>query len=301
MAANNETFTQEELDTYLSHIKYEGSRDPTLENLTKLMLCNLAKVPFEDVDLHYHPSHTHHIEQNSVFDKVTKRVRGGYCFQLNKLFSILLRTLGYDIFVVAGRIAENKEGNFLGFTHRLSIVTLNNQKYLVDVGFGGNNILAPMPIVDGYTTKMIGEEEAKIVHQPIKYSKSQEPIWQYHYRHKPDEEWTVAYCFILLEFFEADFQMGNFYTANSFDVPFTHFLLGAKIVLKDGVPVGRLTLLGDTFKLRDASGVKVLKECKTEQERIAALKEYFGIELIQEEIDAIKGRKVALADGEANV
>lgn len=301
MAANDQTFSQEELETYLSHIKYEGSREPNMENLKKLILCNLSAIPFENIDLHYHPSHTHIIEQKSVFDKFTKRLRGGYCFQLNQLFSILLRTLGYDIFVIAGRIAENTEGKFMGFTHRLTIVTLEDQKYLVDVGFGGNNVLCPMPIKDGYTAKMIGEEEVKIVHQPIKYSKSQDPIWQIHYRHKPEDQWTVAYCFLLLEFFEEDFKLGNFYTSTSKDVIFAQYLLAAKIILKDGVPVARLNMFGGTFKLKTADGVEILQECKTEQERIDGLERYFGIKLTKEEIEAVKGRVVALPEAEAKL
>ena len=296
MTANNETFSQEELETYLSYIKYDGNRDPNMENLKKLMLCNLSTIPFENLDLHYHPSYAHVIDQIPFFDKVTKRIRGGYCLQLNYLFSILLQTLGYDVLVSAGRVANSIEGKFGGFTHRITIVTLENQMYLVDVGFGGTNILCPMPLIDGYTTKMIGDEEARIVNQPIKYSKTKQPIWQYHYRYKPNEEWIIAYCFTLLEFFKEDFKVGNYYTSTYEDVLFTNNLLAVKLILKEGVPVARLSLLNDRFKLKTAGRVEILRECKTEQERIDGLKEYFGIELTEEEIEAIKGRKVALSE-----
>lgn len=51
--------------------------------------------------------------------------------------------------------------------------------------------------------------------------------------------------------------------------------------------IGSVTLFKETIREQKGSERKLIKECKTEDERVEALREIFGIELTGEERNAI--------------
>ena len=73
-------------DAYLSRIGFDGKAEPTFDCLKKLMSCHLAAVPFENLDV-YHGGIEPSLETDAMFEKIVTNRRGGYCFELNGLFS----------------------------------------------------------------------------------------------------------------------------------------------------------------------------------------------------------------------
>ena len=57
---------------------------------------------------------------------------------------------------------------------------------------------------------------------------------------------------------------------------------------------GKRMLVNGTVKENLGGRTKVVQECKTEDERVEALKKWFGIELGQEEIEGIRGFQTEL-------
>lgn len=57
---------------------------------------------------------------------------------------------------------------------------------------------------------------------------------------------------------------------------------------------GKRMLVDGVVKENLGGKTKILKECKTEVERVEALQEYFGIELTDDEKEAISGYKTEL-------
>jgi len=53
---------------------------------------------------------------------------------------------------------------------------------------------------------------------------------------------------------------------------------------------GKMMLVNGDVKRNLGGKTELVKSCKTENERVAALKEYFDIVLTQEEIEGIRGR-----------
>ena len=130
---------------YLDRIGAATPVRADLAALGVLMRAHLDRVPFEnlDVQLGRVPPET----VGAIFDKVVGRGRGGWCYEVNTLFGVLLADLGYTVTRLSadvrrgGDVAE-RPGNHLCLRVDL------DRPYLVDVGFGGS-ITAPVAIEPG--------------------------------------------------------------------------------------------------------------------------------------------------------
>ena len=72
--------------------------------LSALMRFHLAKVPFENLVLHYSPCKEAVLEANELFDRIITTNRGGHCLQLNAFFATVLRSLGFETMTSAAKV-----------------------------------------------------------------------------------------------------------------------------------------------------------------------------------------------------
>ena len=74
--------------------------------LTALMRFQLAKIPFENLVLHYSDHREASLDADELFDSMvgSKSNRGGHCLQLNSFFGNVLRSLGFDVITSAARV-----------------------------------------------------------------------------------------------------------------------------------------------------------------------------------------------------
>lgn len=98
--------------------------------LAELHRAHLSTVPFENLGIHLGEPVS--LEPDDLFDKVVRRRRGGFCYELNGLFALLLEELGHTVERVAARVYRK---TWLGppFDHLALVV---DGSWLVDVGFG---------------------------------------------------------------------------------------------------------------------------------------------------------------------
>jgi len=89
-------------------------------------------VPFENLDIHNKIK----IDLNKSYDKIVIRNRGGFCYELNGSFFLLLKWLGYNVKMVSARVYDEAKGYGAEFDHLVIIAEIGNDNYLVDVGFG---------------------------------------------------------------------------------------------------------------------------------------------------------------------
>lgn len=122
------------VDLYLERIGMERPEKPDRAYLDRLVESHLIHIPFEALDLYMGRAE---ISQNLdvLFEKVVLNKRGGYCFELNKLFQFLLKSLGYDTYPCVCRVQRGEEAS-RGITHRGNIVRLEGSRFFCDVGFG---------------------------------------------------------------------------------------------------------------------------------------------------------------------
>lgn len=122
------------IDEYLSRIGYSGPREPTPAVLRALHERHLLTVPFENLDIHLGREIV--ADEQRIVDKVVRRRRGGFCYELNGAFATLLRTLGFDVDMLSARVPREDGTTSPEFDHMTLLVRAGGERWLVDVGFG---------------------------------------------------------------------------------------------------------------------------------------------------------------------
>ncbi|GLB08832.1 N-terminal acetyltransferase [Aspergillus tubingensis] len=270
--------------------------------LKVLQRYQLAAVPFENLNLHYAVHRSISIDPYKVFEKIvdSKSRRGGYCMENSLLFGTVLRSLGYDVTTVGGRVNEaaqpmsaskNWRGpKYDGWNHMVNIVTIDEQKYLVDVGFGSNGPHHPIPLVQDYEFHNVGEQSGRLVNGPIaQHTSRSQSLWQYEFRNG-GSNWIPAYCFTEMEFLPEDFTIINYYMSTSRESWFTSHVVCVRMLLnEDGDKiVGDVTLFNDTLKERLGATSKELEKFASDEQRVLALERVFEIHISEADRESIR-------------
>jgi N-hydroxyarylamine O-acetyltransferase len=135
---------------YLLRLGVPAPGAPTSEALAALQRAPLARVPFENLDIAL--GRPIRLDHDALVDKVLREGRGGYCYELNGLFAMLLRTVGYAADLLSARVTTEGGGLTEEFDH-LALLVMSphlSQPHLVDVGFG-DAFLEPLPLEDGFS------------------------------------------------------------------------------------------------------------------------------------------------------
>ncbi len=104
-----------------------------METLRALHEKHLFSIPFENLDIHL--GRRIILSDSAFHEKIIRRHRGGFCYELNGSFAALLTSLGFDVRMLSARVAR-KSGSFNPeFDHMALLVKLKD-RWLVDVGFG---------------------------------------------------------------------------------------------------------------------------------------------------------------------
>ena len=134
-----------QLGAYLDRIGYRGPVAPTLECLTGIHRCQALNVPYENLDVHLGVPVGQDIEV--IFDKIVKRRRGGWCYEMNGLLGWALREIGFDVARVTGAVHRRDRGDSALGNHLVLLVRLE-KTYLADLGLG-DGIREPIPLEEG--------------------------------------------------------------------------------------------------------------------------------------------------------
>ncbi|MFZ6741850.1 arylamine N-acetyltransferase family protein [Undibacterium sp. JH2W] len=125
----NETQTS----AYLHRLAYQGPRTANLATLTALHHAHLQKIAFENLDISLGKKLD--LSTAALLDKLQQQGRGGFCYELNQAFALLLESLGFSVSRLSARVHNGKDYG-PDFDHMLLLVHAGGQDYLADVGFG---------------------------------------------------------------------------------------------------------------------------------------------------------------------
>ena len=198
-----------------------------------------------------------------LFEKIIRHKRGGWCFELNKLFFELLKSWGFEVMTVAIRITWMKKQT-APLLHRATVVTLERRQYLCDVGYGGPG---PKGLVELSNGEYEIQGEWYRVQMHPSYTDGTAVIEkQYHgaYHEMMRFENKKAE--------DADYAIMNFYCARS-----EQSFFSGKPVINLYTAEGNRSLI-DQKLIIQKNGETVTKECHSEGEKQEWLKEWFGIE-----------------------
>lgn len=245
-----------DLDTYLKRLGYSSAPPPTLATLRELQVRHTAEFPFETLSTMLRAPVP--VDPPAVQDKLLRQGRGGYCFELNQLFLLLLQALGFEARGLTGRVViGGPEDAQTARTHMLVLVTLEGVRYIADVGFGGMVPTGPL-LLDS-------EAEQATPHEPYRLSLVD---GTYTLRALVSGSWRAMYLFDLQATAHIDYTVASWYVSTHPDSPFLGQLIAARTgqrlrkTLNNGsFAIHRLGEDSERVQLRDVDAVlEVLRD-----------------------------------------
>jgi N-hydroxyarylamine O-acetyltransferase len=188
----------------------------TYETLRRIQSRHAHAIPFEN--LNPFVGWPVRLDPDSLQQKLVRDRRGGYCFEHNLLLSHVLRTLGFDVRWLAARVVLSVPDNAVGGrTHMLLLVTVEGTPLVVDVGFGGLTLTAPL--------RLEAEIEQPTSHEPCRLI---EAAGEFVMQAKIGAEWRPLYRFALQEQLLPDYEICNWYLSNHPQSRFVTTLIAAR-------------------------------------------------------------------------
>ena len=259
------------VDQYLERIHMERPEKLDRAYLDQLVAHHLMNVPFEDLDLYFGLADISQ-DLDVLFEKVVLRKRGGYCFELNKLFQALLKDLGYDTYPCFCRMQRGR-GDISGpIRHRGNIIRLEGETCFCDVGYGNAMSRGALTLEPGLRQVRDGD---------VYWFEEYNDCWYSLYRHQRDltyEDGTevkgdiaceMRVCTAPME--EIDFEPLNDITG------------GPESTFRKNLMVGRLTetgsmaINGELVFSRTEGNRKTHRKLKDETELRQVLRDEFGL------------------------
>ena len=261
-------------EAYLDRLGLDGSGEPSLASIRTLQEAHVTAVPFENLaivgDPFRDPPNARwaatgvELSLPALSEKAVDRERGGFCFELNGLFTWLLRELGVDADRLAARMVGD-DGTGRPPANHHSIAVELDRRYLVDVGMGTPPMRQPLPLDGAVVTDHTG------VSWRVVESERPDEAYLTQYR-LPDGAWEDRYLVSdvprTLSYFEATCD----YLTSAPESPFT-----GEPVVSIGTESGYQKLTRDTLTCWDGeTGVE--RERPVEPaEWVDLLEERFGL------------------------
>lgn len=247
--------------TYLARIGYDGPLEPSAETLTALHVAHLRTVPFENLDILL--SRRIDLSLAAFYEKIVRRRRGGFCYELNGLFGWLLEQLGFSVSLLSARVMHGSEPG-PDFEHLLLLVRVPDPR-IADVGFG-----------ESFLTPLLLERDRIATQLGASYRLTgTEPDWTLE-QHRPPAAWQPQFIFAVTPRALSDFAPMCRFLQTDRGSPFTR-----KAVCSRTTPHGRITLAGNRF-IETADGQRQERPVSGPAEYRALLRSHFDIELDQD-------------------
>jgi N-hydroxyarylamine O-acetyltransferase len=244
---------------YLERIGYSGSRTPSADTLRCIHRAHLFSVPFENLDIGW--GREIRMDQEAFVRKIVEHHRGGFCYELNGAFSVLLQVLGFQVTLLSARVPLADGSDSPEFDHLTLRVDLN-EPWVADVGFG-DCFVDPLRLQIGLEQEQQGKW-FRIVEAGDSLRLE---------RREREAGWKTQYLFRLKPRRLEEFAEMCGYHQTSPQSPFTR-----KRVCSRATPEGRITL--SEMKLITTNGDRREERLlKSEAEWQAALADHFDVQM----------------------
>jgi N-hydroxyarylamine O-acetyltransferase len=245
------------LGAYLDRIRFVQPLRTDATTLRALHRAHMLTVPFENLDIH--AGRRIDLSLPKLFDKIVRRRRGGFCYELNGLFAWALSEIGFWVQLHSARVWGAK-GPSREFDH-LVLQVFAERNWLADVGFG-ESFLEPLPLEASTVT-----DEQFAAYRLVQ----SEDDWTLE-RRQHGADWQPQYVFTLVPRRLSDFD--DMCTWHQTD-PGSHFTQNRICTLP--TDTGRITLSGHRLIVTRGS-VREEREV-SDEEQTRLLRDRFGITL----------------------
>ena len=247
----------ETVAAYLDRIGVTGPAAGDAAGLRVLHRAHQLTVPFENLSIHL--AEPISLDERDLIDKIVRRRRGGFCYESNGAFALLLEALGAQVSRVAARV-YGKEGLSPPFDHLALVVRPadGSGPWLADVGFGSHSdyplLLDARDDQDDPAGRFrLADAEAG----DLDVLKDGQP----QYRLEPRER-SLADCVPTCWWQQTS--------------PQSHFTQST--ICSRLTPGGRVSISGRML-IQTQNGTRTEKELDTDDELLAAYRDHFGVEL----------------------
>jgi N-hydroxyarylamine O-acetyltransferase len=245
------------LTDYLDRIGVASLGTLDADALRELHRAHLLTVPFENLSIHLPEPIS--LRADDLLAKIVGRRRGGFCYELNGAFALLLERLGARVERVAARVYG---ANGLGppFDHLALLVYLadGSGPWLADVGFGSHSTY-PLEF-----ELRVGQQDpggtfllADADHGDVDVLRDGAPQYRIERRERALDEF-VPTCW---------WQQTS---------PQSHFTQGT--ICSMLTPDGRISIAGRTL-IRTSGDRRTEEQLSSDDELLAAYRDHFGIGL----------------------
>jgi N-hydroxyarylamine O-acetyltransferase len=258
--------TNTTIDFYLDRIGYDGPRTPDAETLRHIARAHLLAVPFENLDI-VPLGRPIRLEPDALFDKIVRRRRGGFCYEVNGLFAIILRQLGYDITMLTAQWPDETGGLTPVFDHMvlLALCPGDSTRWLVDVAAGRASTARPL--------RLELDVHQFLPESGVTYRFEQDGDYTRLNSLAPGEEWVHVYSFTQIPRQPTDFLDRCAYHQASPDSHFTQTAL-----CSIATPEGRITI-SKNLLITTIDGEREEREIHDETDLRRLLLTHFGVDL----------------------
>lgn len=221
------------LAAYLRRVDYAGPVEATLPVLRALHLAHATHIPFENLDILLR--RPIRLDAASLQAKLVDGGRGGYCFEQNQLLAMALRAVGFELETLIARVRFRVRQQVLPRTHMLLLVTLGNERWLADAGFGADGLLLPVPLEAGRTSHQFAWWVRAIERDGLWVMQSARAgLWEDLYAFTLEPQWPI------------DFAVANHYTSTHPDSRFTQLLVAQRMTPQVKIRLRNRELTHDT-------------------------------------------------------
>ena len=261
--------TQFDQKAWFDRIGYAGPTAPTLETLNRLIFAHAHAISYETLDIML--GRPPKLDVPTLQSKMITSGRGGYCFEQNMLFRTGLRSLGYSITSLQGRVVRGLAIDApRPAIHMLLQVALPEGTYLADVGFGNLAPTAALRLTPGI--------EQETPHEVMRFiDVGGELTLQAKLKHG----WQHIYRVIPYPRYDGEYEITNWYTATHPDAPYLSNIIAAK----PGPNGTRVTMYNARVTVRDADGHSEKRWLKAESEFGDVLRGEFGLNMSDQDIE----------------
>jgi N-hydroxyarylamine O-acetyltransferase len=243
---------------YLRRISVSPPVHADAAGFRRLHRAHQMSVPFENLSIHLGEPIS--LDEGDLASKIVDRRRGGFCYELNGAFGLLLETLGAQVARVSARVYG--DGQRLGppFDHMALIVRPadGTGPWLADVGFGRHSVYPLLLDSRGQQDDPAGRFLlADAADGDVDVLKNGEPQYRVELRERS----------------LADFVPTCWWQQTS---PMSHFTEGTicSLLTEDG----RVSISGRTL-IRTSNGTRTEQQLPSDDALLSAYRDHFGVAL----------------------
>lgn len=150
-----------------------------------------CKVPWENLTQHYSWHRVINVKPAHLFRKIVHQPgRGGYCMEANLFYHMVLWSLGYKVYMAGARVCDRSTGLFGGLSHLVNVVLVDEQKYMLDWGFGSQGPTHALPLLHDQAMQQVGAAQMRLMYEPIPQNVDQsQKVWLYQSRYNEEASW----------------------------------------------------------------------------------------------------------------